>query len=177
MSSSLPASPRRLLLNLPRVRGRATKKNAIGERSPDQPRPTLQGIPIQMITRTPGDDSEIRYATSTPLEPKPRPTPAATVAQTSLSPATSTSTLSAGQRRRASQRQPFEVEVWDVAANEPNASASLPDIEGCISSGFCSFSKDGTVKFGGDTYACAPAGDGIHGKAPSLADCAVWYKV
>jgi len=71
----------------------------------------------------------------------------------------------------------MDVEVRDVAANEPNPSGSLPDIEGCLASGFCSFATDGTVQFRGEKYACAPSGDGIKGKAPSLTDCAVWFKV
>eukprot|EP00285_Hemiselmis_virescens_P010656 CAMPEP_0173390326 /NCGR_PEP_ID=MMETSP1356-20130122/14472_1 /TAXON_ID=77927 ORGANISM="Hemiselmis virescens, Strain PCC157" /NCGR_SAMPLE_ID=MMETSP1356 /ASSEMBLY_ACC=CAM_ASM_000847 /LENGTH=271 /DNA_ID=CAMNT_0014347679 /DNA_START=61 /DNA_END=876 /DNA_ORIENTATION=+ len=99
--------------------------------------------------------------------PRPPPAPVSTPSAT---------TQTAREERRAARPSQFDVEVRDVVASEPWGGASLPDIEGCIASGFCSFTKEGTVKFGADTYACVPSGDGIKGKAPSLADCAVWYK-
>ena len=148
-------------------RGPHDKAALDGVQRAKTPPPSRQ-IPIQTITRTPGDDSQVRYVSETP--PNPRPTP--------VSGATPSSVESAAHRGpKTLKGQPLEVEVRDVVANEPRSSASLPDIEGCLSAGFCDFSREGTVKFGGDTYACAPAGDGIMGKAPSLSDCAVWYKV
>jgi len=136
-----------------------------GGTTPAQSRQASRSIPITTVTRTPGDDAVVRYATEATWQPRHRPSPPPTAS------------TQAAENTKVRRGQPFEVEVRDVVPEEPRPSASLPDIEGCIESGFCTFSKDGTVKFGPDTYACAPAGDGIKGKAPSLADCAVWYRI